>query len=363
MQLQRIEQTEEWDEILLGLPEPHLLQSWTWGELKARYGWHAERWIWRDERDQTVGAAQLLLRSIRGGLTMAYAPRGPVLDWDQPKIWRPILEDLQARAAEQGAFFLKIDPSLRIPHSDDEAPPLAIRPRMKTMLDSGWVLSNEQVQFRNTLVIDLTQDEEMLLANMKQKTRYNVRLAERRGVTVREGTTEDLGMLYRMYAETSIRDGFVIRPEAYYQDVWGMFMTRGQAAPLIAEVEGEAVAAMIVYRFGPTAYYLYGMSRDAHREKMSTYLLQWEAMRWAKARGCTRYDLWGAPHEIEEDDPMYGVYRFKLGFGAELVRTPGAWDYPIKPFTYRLYTTVMPPILSLMRFFGQAHTRAQVQDV
>jgi peptidoglycan pentaglycine glycine transferase (the first glycine) len=105
------------------------------------------------------------------------------------------------------------------------------------------------------------------------------------------------------------------------------------------------------------------MSREAHREKMPTYLLQWEAMRWAKAKGCTTYDLWGAPHDIEERDSMFGVYRFKLGFSADLLCTPGAWDYPIKPFAYRLYTTMMPRILSLMRFIGRARTRAQVQDI
>jgi peptidoglycan pentaglycine glycine transferase (the first glycine) len=362
MELQRIEQTEEWDEILLGLPEPHLLQSWAWGELKAHYGWRAERWIWRDERDQTIGAAQVLFRSIRGGLTIAYVPRGPIVDWNQPGLWQAILADLQEHSAEQGAFFLKIDPGIMIPCPPDD-PRVELTPPVKTLLETGWLLSDEQVQFRNTLVLDLTQDEEALLAGMRQKTRYNVRLAGRRSVTVREGTTEDIGMLYHMYAETSVRDGFVIRPEAYYQDAWGLFMARGQAAPLIAEVESEAVAALIVYRFGNTAYYLYGMSREAHREKMPTYLLQWEAIRWAKAKGCTTYDFWGAPHDIEEGDPMYGVYRFKLGFGAELVRTPGAWDYPLHPFTYHLYTTVMPPILALMRLLGRARTRAQVQDV
>lgn len=139
-------------------------------------------------------------------------------------------------------------------------------------------------------------------------------------------------------------------------------MAQGQAVPLIAEVQGEAIAAIIIYRFGKSAYYLYGMSREQQRETMPNYLLQWEAIRWAKTSGCSTYDFWGAPHEIETVDSMYGVYRFKLGFGAQLVRTPGAWDYPLKPGVYRLYTAFMPRLLSLMRLFGRARVRAQVQD-
>ena len=358
----RIEHEGEWDPILLGLPGPHLLQSWAWGELKAKYGWHAERWVWHAESGTPIGAAQVLFRSVRGGLTMAYCPRGPVLDWDQPEVWNPILQDMLERIAANGTFFVKIDPGLRLPLGDESKVDAMDIPSAQALLAAGWLLSKEQVQFRNTLTINLTQDEDALLAGMKQKTRYNIRLAGRRGVTFREGTSKDFELLYNMYAETSIRDGFVIRPPGYYQDAWGNFMARNQAVPLIAEVEGQSVAALMVYHYGQTAYYLYGMSREAHREKMPNHLLQWEAIRWAKAQGCSTYDFWGAPHEIESGASMYGVYRFKLGFGAELVRTPGAWDFAIKPVVYRLYTTLMPLLLAIMRRLGRARTRTQIQD-
>ena len=137
-------------------------------------------------------------------------------------------------------------------------------------------------------MIDLSPSEDEMLARMKQKTRYNVRLAGKKGVTVRTGTLEDLPMLYKMYAETSVRDGFVIRDEGYYQTVWQTFMQSEspKCEPLIAEVEGEPVAAIFVFYFAGRAYYIYGMSREAHREKMPNYLLQWEAMQRAKAAGC-----------------------------------------------------------------------------
>jgi lipid II:glycine glycyltransferase (peptidoglycan interpeptide bridge formation enzyme) len=326
MNFSHIEQRDEWDSLLLSLPEPHLLQSWN--------GWHAERWAWHDEDGAAIGAAQVLFRSVRGGLTMAYCPRGPIVDWDKPEKWTETSEN-----------------------QVDEAPV------GRALLESGWIRAVEQVQFRNTLTLDLSQEEETLLAGMKQKTRYNIRLAGRKEVTVREGSVNDIDQLYQMYAETSVRDGFVIRSKEYYQDAWGTFIELSGAAPLIAEVEGVAVAALIIYRFGETAYYLYGMSHAAHREKMPNHLLQWEAIRWAKSRGCTLYDFWGAPHDINENDPMYGVYRFKLGFGAELVRTPGAWDFPAKPILFKLYSTFMPLILGVMRSSGRARTRNQVQDI
>jgi len=192
-------------------------------------------------------------------------------------------------------------------------------------------------------------------------------LAKKKGVTVRLGTLDDLVMLFKMYAETSVRDGFVIRDETYYQTVWQTFMeyspTYGQplAEPLVAEVDGEAVAAIFVFYFGRRAYYIYGMSRDEHREKMPAYLLQWEAMKRAKAKGCTAYDLWGAPEVFDESDSMWGVYRFKEGLGGEVVRTLGAWDFAPNPFWYKMYSEIIPRVLDLMRSRGKAKTRQALE--
>jgi lipid II:glycine glycyltransferase (peptidoglycan interpeptide bridge formation enzyme) len=226
----------------------------------------------------------------------------------------------------------------------------------------GWTFSNGQVQFRNTVLLDLTLSEAEMLERMKQKTRYNVRLAEKKGVLVRAGTAADIDTLCRMYAETSVRDGFVIRDEAYYRHVWGTFMgmpitgTHPYAEPLIAEVQDEIVAAIFVFYFAKRAYYLYGMSRAAHRDKMPNYLLQWEAMKRAKSRGCTAYDLWGAPDQFNESDSMWGVFRFKEGLGGSVVRTLGAWDYPASPFWYKMYTQLVPRLLDVMRRRGRART-------
>jgi len=126
---------------------------------------------------------------------------------------------------------------------------------------------------------------------------------------------------------------------------------------LIAEVAGEPVAAVVIYRFAGKAWYLSGMSVEAHREKMPNYLLQWEAMRRAKAAGCTIYDLWGAPDDFNENDSLWGVFRFKEGLGGKVIRTLGAWDYPTRSALYRGYTQVLPRLLDIMRRRGKERTR------
>jgi lipid II:glycine glycyltransferase (peptidoglycan interpeptide bridge formation enzyme) len=268
-----------------------------------------------------------------------------------------------------GAILIKIDPDVYLGEGIPDQPGSQEYPLGQEVIgnlnERGWSFSNEQVQFRNTVLIDLSPNEDDLLEHMKQKTRYNIRLAERKGVTVRVGTPADWGLLYRMYAQTSLRDGFVIRDENYYHTVWDIFAKNKSTAvvnapviePLIAEVAGEPVAAVMVYRFAGKAWYLSGMSIATHREKMPNYLLQWEAMRRAKAAGCKVYDLWGAPEIFDETDSLWGVYRFKEGLGGKVSRTLGAWDYPTRPVIYRLYTQILPRLLDVMRRRGKERTR------
>ncbi|NIO67757.1 MAG: peptidoglycan bridge formation glycyltransferase FemA/FemB family protein [Anaerolineae bacterium] len=184
---------------------------------------------------------------------------------------------------------------------------------------------------------------------MKAKTRYNIRLAARRGVRVRVGGPDDLALFYEMYAETGRRDDFIIRPFAYYQDAWGAFVEAGLACLFLAEYEGEPLAGLIAFRFGQRAWYMYGASTEKHRNLMPNHLLQWEAIRWAKGEGCTVYDMWGAPDVLSEDDPLWGVYRFKEGFGGQFVRHIGAYDYPVSRPLYWFYTVLMPRYLDLLR--------------
>lgn len=324
-----------WNSTLASLPLAHVLQTWEWGQFKSRHGWTPSYRLWRDEAGQPCAAALVLRRQLsRFPLSVMYVPKGPAMDYGNAPLVEQVLTDLERLARQSRAIFIKIDPDLTFPFS--------LTPR-------GWIASSEQIQFRNTMEIDLRRSEDELLAAMHPKTRYNIRLAQKRGVTVRSGTLADLELLYAMYDETARRDHFIIRPLSYYCDAWGSFIQAGLAHPLIAEFEGMPIAALILFHFAGRAYYFYGMSRDLHRDKMPNHLLQWEAMRWARAHGCTIYDLWGAPDKLDESDPMWGVYRFKQGFGGRFVEHTGAWDYPVSRPLYWLYTVAMPRVLEWMR--------------
>ena len=369
-----------WNSIISKLPEPHFLQTYEWAQVKATYGWQPVYLAWdnegkmQEERSLSSfgfhpSAAALVLKRqiIRNGfaarLSIFYAPKGPLLDWSNESLRNRVLNDLQSFARKQGAIFLKMDPDVvlgtGIPSSEDDLVDNGGQVVMSELKRRGWRSSSEQIQFKNTVLIDLTPSQEELLARMKQKTRYNIRLAEKKSVVLRVGAQKDFGMLYKMYAETSVRDGFVIRDEGYYQTVWKLFMDSSEPTceQLIAEVDGEPVAAIFVFYFARRAYYVYGMSRDLHRERMPTYLLQWEAMKRAKARGCSVYDLWGAPDMFDESHSMWGVYRFKEGLGGNVVRTLGAWDYAPNPFWYKLYSEAIPRLLNIMRSRGKSKTK------
>ena len=358
-----------WNSETASLPGAHILQTWEWSQFKAMYGWCPIPKTWRDENGKLVAAAMVLARTIRAGgvgpsSTVLYVPRGPLLNWSDAELRMRVIDDLQQLAKKERAIFIKIDPEVMLGRGIPGAPGeqqvqdgLAVQADLK---QRGWRFSAEQIQFRNTAWLDLSGSEADWLARMKQKTRYNLRLAEKRGVVIRRGAADDLPLMYQMYAETSVRDGFVIRSEGYYRRVWESFMKAGMAEVLLAEVDGEPVAGLIIFFFAGRAWYLYGMSRQAHREKMPNYLLQWEAMRAARDHGCQIYDLWGAPDQFNPDDPLWGVFRFKEGLGAEVIRFIGAWDFPARPFLYQLYTGVLPRILAVMRSRGKARVRREV---
>jgi len=374
-----------WNQLISLLPNPHFLQTHEWAQVKLKYGWKPIYLVWSSKSFQSYTSEQLdlldqsniqaaclvlkrtvLSRGFASRFCVLYCPKGPLLDWSNESLRNRVLDDLQSFAKKQGAIFLKIDPDILlgtgIPESGDPREDNGGQIVISELTRRGWRYSSDQIQFKNTVLIDLSASEDEMLARMKQKTRYNIRLAEKKGVTVRIGTPADLPMLYAMYAETSVRDGFVIRDEGYYQTVWQTFMQSSEpnAEPLIAEVNGEAVAAIFVFYLAARAYYVYGMSRDTQREKMPNYLLQWEAMKHAKSRGCLIYDLWGAPDEFKESDSMWGVFRFKEGLGGEVIRTLGAWDYAPNPFWYKMYSEIIPRALDVMRSRGKQKTKEAI---
>ncbi|HLC01979.1 MAG TPA: peptidoglycan bridge formation glycyltransferase FemA/FemB family protein [Anaerolineales bacterium] len=315
----------EWEAFLARNPQAHLLQTAAWGELKAQFGWSVERIRIGDS------GAQILFRRLPLGWTLAYIPRGPVGNW-----LPGLLPQIDETCRRHRAFALVVEPDVNQDISMEQS-----------LLQHGFRPSPHPIQPRRTLIVNLEGDENQILGRMHQKTRYNIRLASRKGVLVR--SWDDLRGFGRLMRETAARDRFGAHADEYYETAYRLFKPAGMGELLVAELDGEPLAALMVFAQGARAWYLYGASTDRERNRMPTYLLQWEAIRWAMARGCTEYDLWGVPDAESEvleagfegrGDGLWGVYRFKRGFGGSLRRSAGAWDRVYVRPLFRAYRLV-----------------------
>ncbi len=313
---------EQWEEFLSRFPEHHILQTSTWATVKSQFGWHARRVV-----VENCGA-QILFRRLPLGLSLAYIPKAPL-----GEAWQPLWQQVDALCRQEKAIFLKVEPD------GWETPAETLQDNL-----AGFQVSAHAVQPLRTVVIDLRGSDEEILARMKQKTRYNIRLAEKKDVKIIE--TDDLPGFHAMMQVTGSRDGFAVHSLVYYQQTWQAFKPHNQCALLQAQYQGKPLAALMVFAQGSRAWYFYGASNNAERNRMPTYLLQWQAMQWAKARGCTSYDLWGVPDVDESEleanfetrsDGLWGVYRFKRGFGGNVMRAQPAYDRVYKPLLYRAY--------------------------
>lgn len=327
----------EWDGWLEGSPGGgHVLQSHEWGEFKRELGWRPVRLAL--ERDGRVaGLGQFLVYDtplVQGALM--YCAKGPWLPWDDEEAVRAYFGGVVAVAEQAGVHTVKIEPEVREQQG-----------RVKELLwEIGFEKFRWDLNFKTTMMVDLTPSEEELLADMKGKTRYNVRLAARKGVEVSEDNSlEAREHFWGMFEETAQRNGFGIRrPREYQFAVWRAMEDASRAHLFFATHEGERLAAMLVYTFGRKYWYMLGASTNEKRNLMPSYLLQWEVMRWAKKRGATCYDMVAipSPDNLDESDSLYGVYKFKAGFGGEISDFVGCLDLPVKRARARLWNRVEP---------------------
>lgn len=318
--------SNQWKDYLQPRSNVHLLQTAEWGELKTDFGWKPIRIVNGEH------GAQVLLRQLPGGFSIAYVPKGPV--GYSSELFLEI--DQVCRANK--SIFLKVEPNECEPWESQVFLPGA-----------GWRAARP-IQPRRTVMVNLDGTEEDILSRMKQKTRYNIRLAEKKDVKVKISTNVD--EFHCLALQTAERDAFGVHNLEYYQKVYHLFQPAGECELLTAYFNGQPLASIFVMARGKFAYYMYGASSDVERNRMPTYLIQWEAMKWAKSKQCQWYDLWGIPdmddEELEESflnkhshDGLWGVYRFKRGFGGETWRSVGAWDKVFNPPLYWLYQKYM----------------------
>ncbi|MBC7809710.1 MAG: peptidoglycan bridge formation glycyltransferase FemA/FemB family protein, partial [Burkholderiales bacterium] len=260
--------------------------------------------------------------------TMAYLTMGPYVTDDSQ--WPALWEAVHKTARKHGAAFLKWELGLCL--SVDPA-----RWNFQT--------SPQTVQPPNTIVIDITGSDDAIMARMNQGTRRKIRQSLKNDVRYYEGSRADVNTFTRMMQTTGSRNEFGVHEPAYYQLAYDLFVPQ-QAALILAEHETDPLAGIMVFAAGKTAWYLYGASSDVKRNLMATYGVQWQAIQWAKAHGCTGYDLWGIPDakpdELEaqfetRSDGLWGVYGFKRGWGGDVVRSSGAWDHVYNPLIYAAY--------------------------
>jgi peptidoglycan pentaglycine glycine transferase (the first glycine) len=311
----------DWNQFISSHPNIHLLQTGEWGQLKSAFGWKPVHII-----TGNLGV-QILFRKLPLGYTVSYIPKSLINQSVSDQLW----DEIDSVCRQHRAIFLKLEPDLW-----NDSPLLAGEGRVR--------VSPHNIQPPRTIVINIKTSEEEILARMKQKTRYNIRLAEKKGMTIR--AWKDIESFHKMMLVTGGRDGFGVHSLEYYRRAYQLLHPKQMGEILVAEYDGKPLAALFVARNGNRAYYLYGASTDEERNRMPTYLLQWEAMKWAKAHGCEEYDLWGVPDEDEatleanfetRHDGLWGVYRFKRGFGGELKRAAQAMDRVYNPLLYWAY--------------------------
>jgi len=315
---------DDWKRFLSTYPDAHVLQAAEWGELKAGFGWEPVRLV-----SGGLGI-QILFRKLPLGFSLAYLPKPLPFNAPEPAV-RALWSEIDAVCRAKRAIFLKIEPDTW----QGGAPHLS-HPALRT--------SPHNIQPPRTIIISLDGSEDDILNRMKQKCRYNIRLAEKKGIVV--NASDDLDGFHRLMQVTGGRDGFGVHSLAYYRKAYDLFHPTGMAELLVAGFEGRPLAALMVFAIGKRAWYLYGASNDEERNRMPTYLLQWAAIQWARSHGCTEYDLWGVPDADEQTleaqfetrhDGLWGVYRFKRGFGGQVRRAAQALDRVYLPLLYRLY--------------------------
>jgi peptidoglycan pentaglycine glycine transferase (the first glycine) len=317
-----------WDDFVASQKDSQILQSYEWGEFKSKLGWDHFVVAVEDAGQIKAGMSVLSRKLPILKKNIFYAPRGPVVPFSDTGSINALIDGVCVEAALRNAIALKIDPEI----DDKDGTAIDI------LKNKGFIRQHKQVQPRTTYFLDLTKGLDELLMSFEEKTRYNIRLAEKKGVKVREDSTQGgIEVFYKIYRETSKRDVFLIHPQSYYMKLKECLIDRGLANVFIAEYQGIPVASLFAFRFGDRVWYMYGASINDYRNVMPNHALHWHLIKWAKEKGLKVYDLWGIPSSPDEKHPLYGVYRFKKGFNGAVRAWIGAYDLPFEPISYTLF--------------------------
>jgi lipid II:glycine glycyltransferase (peptidoglycan interpeptide bridge formation enzyme) len=355
---------EEVDRALIRAPSS-FLQTPFWAQFKACHGWEPYYF----KVSGLVGAdgefesflLTVLVRPFLRLASIAYIPLGPDVSSDNPEKQSQILAELSIALKAfipKNSICVRFDPpwgsriaNACVAGSEEQTDLLkAASAAFPKPLHSPAKMAPAHIQPPDTVILDLSLPQSELLAQMKSKWRYNIKLSEKKGVTIRyldgeKGATEGVDIFYRLYIETAKRDGIAIHAASYYRDLIMRAVHERKTAydknvsvrVYVAEHEGASIASIITLFCGEEAVYPYGSSSNEKRNLMPTYSLQWKAICDAKESGCTRYDFYGMSPTDDPSHPMHGLYRFKTGFGGSIIHRVGSYDLPLRPILYQLY--------------------------
>ena len=325
---------QQWNDFVASSACCNITQSYEWGELHSHLGAKNVLRVGVVDHNGHLLAAMLILVSTLPILkcTYFYAPRGPIVEDPASPALTLLLNFVKAEAYRHRAMMLKVEPSV----SDEN------KHWSHTLKMRGFRPNPYATHIRHEWVLDIRPAEETLLAHMKEKWRYNIRLATRKGVTVRQGAGEaDLDTFYRLYQTTSQRDHFFIHQKSFYRDIMDQCSSDGRAALFLAEYAGQTIAATIVLTLGHWCWYMYGASSNEERERMPNHLLQWTSIQWARAHGCWYYNFRGIPDLLEDGQELWSVYLFKRGFGGYPIRFMQTHDLVYQPLLYETYRRML----------------------
>ncbi len=312
-------------------PRGDVLQTTHWGRLKSTHGW--EYYPLAVESSGKIQAAALLLFKELPPLhaTIAYSPRGPL--YSSREALAALCQEGERLCRSKKALAWKMDPAIAA--ADPLWPELAAENNL-IHLDTGLDFDGTQPRFVMTL--NLSPSSESLLMEMKSKTRYNIRYAARKEVSVSKVKDRaQVDDFYQLLQETAERDRFTVRPPAYFYALWEHLVEHKLAHYFLALHGGTPLAGAILFTLGSRAWYVYGASSSENRNLQASSLMQWEMIQYAKSLGCRIYDFRGVSGNLDPEHPLYGLYRFKEGFGAQLEEYVGEYDLPISKGGYLLW--------------------------
>ncbi len=324
LDLNNASQVAEYEAFVQSCPKCNFSQSTMWAKVKT--DWNFEAVIVRDKEGNIEGTIAVLVRPVPlFNSKMLYSPRGPVCDIHNKDIMKRLMDGVNELAKKHKAYIFKIDPDVK---SDDEEFAKICKNIGLTLPTQSKNFEGIQPRYVFRLYLE-GRNEEELLASFHQKTRYNIRVALKKGVEVKIEDTSKVEDFYNIMLETGIRDNFVIRNAAYFKR---LLDSLGEHARLyMAYLDGKAIAGTIAIHYGDKVWYLYGASSDSYRNVMPNYLLQFEMIKWAVEKNCRVYDFRGVSGDISEDNPLYGLYRFKKGFNGEFTEFIGEMSVIYRP--------------------------------